>query len=89
MAFGEDLKEEFGTLFGKGHIPQLIEHQESNFGIALDGATEGFAMARLDQFIGQTAAGDKAGRYPLATGGHPQPPALFQGQAAQPCPERV
>jgi len=30
-------------------------------------------MARLDQLIGQTAAGDKAGRYPLATGGHPQP----------------
>jgi len=57
-AFGDDLEEGIGLVFGRDNIAQLIQTQEGHLGIILDEAENTFG---LGQFRGEVKEGDEDG----------------------------
>ena len=72
VPFRQHLEEQVGAFFGEGDISQFIEDEQTIARLALDDAAQGEPLAGLQEFVAQTAAGDKAGGNTPAAGLHSQ-----------------
>lgn len=61
VPFRQHLEQQGHAFFGEGDISQFVQDEHPIRGIAVDDATQGDPLARLQEFVGQTAASDKAG----------------------------
>jgi len=61
VAFGQHLKKQFRSFFGKRDIAQLVQNQQVVTGVLLDDALQRLLLSGFDQLIDQAAAGDKTG----------------------------